>query len=183
MGRLLVAESKSERFYFGLMAGEEIMEKTQKQPKAKAKSKPTNKDVLALCVQAIRDAKHDMEFLYDWITGDYPGSPKTIDEVKDGINKKLGPKLSNFMMIENQLTKGRKQIQIGNRLLDGADWKLAEVRDYLRYLEITSTSDVTIECPGAFVDSINGAVDYKITILDEVIEDLKEIFGGQDWHD
>ncbi|MBA7692911.1 hypothetical protein ES703_101484 [subsurface metagenome] len=168
------------------------MAKTQEQPKAKAsqkdnrkKTKPkrTNKDVLALCVQAIRDAKHDMEFLYDWITGDYPGSPKTIDEVKDGINKELGPKLSNFMMIENQLTKGRKQIQIGDRLLDGADWKLAEIRDYLRYLEIASTSDITTDCPGAFVDSIHGAIDYKITILEQAIGDLKEIFGGQGWSD
>jgi hypothetical protein len=43
-------------------------------------------------------------------------------------------------------------------------------------------SKIAFETTGAFVDSIAGSVDVKIEILDNCIDELKEVFGGEGWN-
>jgi len=157
--------------------------KVSQQGKKKAKPKRTNNDVLALCAQAISDTREELEFVYTMIAGEAPASPTNMIGIKKIVNDSLRPKLANFTMIESQLTKGHKNIRISNRCLDGVDWQLGIVKEYLSFLKTAVDGDVGIQHADVFVDSVYGSIDYRINNLDEAIETLKNLFGGEGWSD
>jgi hypothetical protein len=162
-------------------SGGELQAKVSQKGKKKAKPKRTDRDVLALCAQAISDATEELEFVYTMIAGECPASPKTIGGVKKIVNDSLRPKLTNFMMIKKQLMDGRKDIRIGKRCLDGVDWQLDTVKEYLSFLKSATDSNVGIEHAEVFVDSVYGTIDYRIDQLNDALETLKELFGGEGW--